>query len=186
MAKDIKDDLIDLSITSLINCLEDLNMKEQFVKETPKSKYQEIIKSIYQFNTLDAALLNLKIWGAELDSKKLYSWSMDFDTLFSKVKDQSLDQNFILNLFEKAKCEEKFCKDTNILSPICAANEFIANKFKKLNLSKILRSYEILNGKRFTYREIFSLIGYLFYFSENDLNLINKTNKELKNLALRR
>ena len=146
------------------------------------SKYQEIIKSIYQFNTLDAALLDLKIWGAELDSKKLYTWSMDFDTLFSKVKDQSLDQNFLYSLFEKAKCEENFCEDTNVLSPIFNANEFVANKFKKRNLSKVLRSYEILNGKRFTYREIFSLIGYLFYYSENELNFINKTNQELKNL----
>ena len=52
MAKDIKDDLIDLSITSLINCLEDLNMKEQFVKETPKSKYQEIIKFMREESTV--------------------------------------------------------------------------------------------------------------------------------------
>lgn len=147
------------------------------------SKYQEIIKSIYQFNTLDAALFDLKIWGAELeDSKKLYTWSMDFDTLFSKVKDQSLNQNFIYSVFEKAKCEENFCEDANALSPIFNASEFVANKLKKQNLSKILRSYEILNGKRFTYREVFSLIGYLFYYSEKELNLINKTNKELKNL----
>ena len=156
--------------------------KESTEPSNKLSKYQEIIKSIYQFNTLDAALFDLKIWGAELDSKKLFTWSMDFDTLFSKVKDENLDQNFIFSLFEKAKCEENFCKDTNILSPIFNANEFVANKYKKLNLSKILRSYEILNGKRFTYREIFSLIGYLFYYSENELKLINKTNKELKNL----
>ena len=46
--------------------------KESCDPSNKLSKYQEIIKSIYQFNTLDAALLDLKIWGAELDSKKLY------------------------------------------------------------------------------------------------------------------
>jgi mRNA (guanine-N7-)-methyltransferase len=52
MAKDLKDDLIDLSITSLINCLEDLNVKDQFVKETPKSKYEQIIKFMREESTV--------------------------------------------------------------------------------------------------------------------------------------
>jgi len=52
MDKNLKDNLVELSITSLINCLEDLNMKEQFVKETPKSKYQEIIKFMREESTV--------------------------------------------------------------------------------------------------------------------------------------
>jgi hypothetical protein len=157
--------------------------KESSNSNNKLSKYQKLIKSIYQFNTLDASLLDLKIWGEDLDSKKLYTWSMDFDTLFSKVKDQNLDQNLVLSIFEKAKYKDNFFDDPNKLSPIFNANEFVTNKVKNLNLSKILRSYEILNGKRFTYREIFSLIGYLFYYSENELIIINKTNEELEALT---
>ena len=33
MEKDLKEDLIELSITSLLNCLEDSNIKDRFVKE---------------------------------------------------------------------------------------------------------------------------------------------------------
>lgn len=147
------------------------------------AKYREIIMSIYEFNTLDASLLDSKIWGSQLDSIKLFTWSMDFDTLFSKVIEQSTTQNLILSLFEKAKCEDNFHEDKNEFGPIFNAHEFIKNKSKNLHLSKILRSYEILNGKRFTYREIFSLIGYLFYFSENELKSINAITKELKGIA---
>jgi hypothetical protein len=89
--------------------------KEASNSTTKLYKYQKIIKSIYQFNTLDAALLDLKIWGAELDFKKLYTWSMDFDTLFSKIKDQNLDQNLVLSIFEKAKYKDNFFEDPNFV-----------------------------------------------------------------------
>ena len=44
MEKTLEDDLIELSITSLLNCLEDSNIKDRFVKEIPVTKYQKIIK----------------------------------------------------------------------------------------------------------------------------------------------
>jgi len=52
MEKDLKEDLVQLSITSLINCLEDLNAKEQFVKETPVNKYQQILKYMREESTV--------------------------------------------------------------------------------------------------------------------------------------
>jgi len=44
MEKDIKDELIELSITSLMNCLQESNVKEKFVSETPPSSYEKIVK----------------------------------------------------------------------------------------------------------------------------------------------
>ncbi len=147
-------------------------------------KFQNIISKIYKFNTLDSAISDLKIWGTEFDLIKMYTWSMDFDTLFSKANNQNIDDNLILNLFEKSRCIENFYSDDTELSPILNALEFIKDKSKNLNLSKTLRCYEILNGKRFTYRELFSLIGYLFYFSESDLNSINRIYNEISALSI--
>ena len=52
MEKDLKGDLIELSITSLLNCLEDSNIKDRFVKEIPVTKYQKIIKFMREESTV--------------------------------------------------------------------------------------------------------------------------------------
>jgi mRNA (guanine-N7-)-methyltransferase len=52
MEKDLKEELIELSITSLINCIEDLNVKDRFVKEIPKTNYEKIIKYMREESTV--------------------------------------------------------------------------------------------------------------------------------------
>jgi len=52
MEKDLKEDLIELSITSLINCLEESNVKERFIQEVPQSRYDKIIKFMREESTV--------------------------------------------------------------------------------------------------------------------------------------
>lgn len=52
MEKDIKVDLIELSITSLINCLEESNKKEDFKNEIPKIQYEKIVKHMRDESTI--------------------------------------------------------------------------------------------------------------------------------------
>ena len=51
MEKDIKDDLIELSITSLISCLENTEIKDRFVKENEKI-YPTIVKFMRDSSTV--------------------------------------------------------------------------------------------------------------------------------------
>ena len=90
---------------------------------------------------------------------------MDFDTLFKE--NETIDENLIRELIEKSNCDISFQR-ANILSPIESSWEFLNNEIKVFNLSRLLRHSEILNGKRFTYRELFSIMAYLFHHLEEE------------------
>lgn len=144
--------------------LENILSKSKQSKEQI-SKYADIILKIHSFNNIQTVIDDSKIWGDNHCGVKLFTWSMDFDTLFSK--NESLKKNLIKIIIEKSDCLKTF-RGGNNLSPIEDSKCFLSNESKVFNLSQLLRHYEILNGKRFTYRSLFSLIGYLFYHSEAD------------------
>ena len=48
----IKTDLIELSITSLMSCLEESNMKDQFMKDLDKTKYEKIVRYMRDESTV--------------------------------------------------------------------------------------------------------------------------------------
>ena len=129
------------------------------------SKYKDILGKIHSFNNLQAVINDSKIWGDTFSGISLYTWSMDFDTLFKE--NESIDYNLIRGIVEKSNCTVNFIKGLNF-SPIESAGNFLKNDRKIYNLSRVLRHSEILNGKRFTYRELFSLVAYLFHHSEED------------------
>ena len=52
MDKNIKEDLIELSITNLIQCLEENNKKEVFVKDLNKGEYPKIVSLMRQESTI--------------------------------------------------------------------------------------------------------------------------------------
>jgi hypothetical protein len=131
----------------------------------PISKYKEIINKIHSYNNLQAVINDSKIWGDVIEGVNLFTWSMDFDTLFKE--NQSINDNLIKELIEKSNCLKNF-RSGDRLSPIESSKEFLSNKNKVYNLSRLLRHSEILNGKRFTYRELFSITAYLFHHSEKD------------------
>jgi hypothetical protein len=150
-------------------------MKRSSLKGEKLNEYAKLISEIYRFNSIDAYIGNLMIWGNnDVTPYNLYTWSMDFDSLFDKSSLMKLDNNLIHEIFQKANCYNNFISIDNKISPLYFTRSFIESKELNLNFSKILRSYEILNGKRFTYRELFNLIGHLFHFSEQGKNIIDK------------
>lgn len=141
------------------------------------SKHSELINKIYQSNSLNACIEDMKIWGDRIASTNcvLYTWSMDLDTLFQRHGDLTVDNNLIKDIFEKSNCSNNYIKIDNKLNPIHSAYNFIVSSDKNLTLARIFRSYEIINSKRFTFREIFNQIAYLFYYSESQLVSIENT-----------
>jgi hypothetical protein len=128
----------------------------------PISKYKELIERIHSYNNLQSVIDDSKIWGDKISGVNLYTWSMDYDTLFKQ--NESFNANLIKEIIDKSECLVDFQKSSP-LSPIGASLEFLSNNSKVFNLSRLLRHSEILNGKRFTYRELFSMMAYLFHHS---------------------
>ena len=145
----------------------------------PIAKYKEVINKIHSYNNLQSVINDSKIWGDCIGGINLFTWSMDFDTLFKE--DENINGNLIKELIEKSNCLSNF-QSGKRLSPIESAKEFLSNKDKVFNLSRLLRNNEILNGKRFTYRELFSIIAYLFHHSEEDHSNYEKSLLEYENL----
>ena len=133
----------------------------------PISKHKELIGKIHSYNNLQSVIDDSKIWGDIISGINLYTWSMDFDTLFNE--NETIDGNLIKELIEKSNCLNGFQKSKN-LSPLESSLEFLSNDVKVFNLSRLLRHSEILNGKRFTYRELFSIMAYLFHHSEQEFS----------------
>jgi hypothetical protein len=127
------------------------------------SKHKELILKIHSYNNLQSVIDDSKIWGDIISGINLFTWSMDFDTLFKE--NETINENLIKELIYKSSCLNSFQKSKD-LSPIDSSLEFLSNDVKVFNLSRLLRHSEILNGKRFTYRELFSIIAYLFHHSE--------------------
>ena len=148
--------------------------------------YNDLIQVLYKSNTLDASISNMKIWGNEtVNPYKLFTWSMDFDTLFDVSHKMDEKSNLISNLFSKGNCINNYFIEINELSPIFSAQYFIQDANINLSFAKILRSHEIINGKRFTYRDIFNLTGFLLNFTNSqftsissNLNTYSKTARE--------
>ena len=52
MSKKIEDDLIELSITNLMQCLGETEYKDKFIKEIPDAKYSKIVKFMREESTV--------------------------------------------------------------------------------------------------------------------------------------
>jgi len=148
-------------------------------QRSPLNKHEGIIDAIYKYNSIEASIEDHKIWGDNSFDFLLYTWSMDYDTLFVNDKlNESDNSNLIKEIIDKSKCLSKF-STTSELNPINHVKNFISSDIITSNLSLTLRSYEVLNGKRFTYRELFSLIAYLFHFSSDQNHRINEVITEI-------
>lgn len=144
--------------------LENTLSKSKIASE-PISKHKKLISKIHTYNNLQSIINDSKIWGDVISDVNLFTWSMDFDTLFKE--NESINDNLIKEIIEKSDCDNRF-QTASVLSPIESSRQFLKNEFKLFNLSRLLRHSEILNGKRFTYRELFSIMAYLFHHSEDE------------------
>lgn len=143
-------------------------------------KHKDLIQKIHSYNNIQSIINDYKIWGGNVLDINLYTWSMDFDTLF--FENETLDNNLIKSIIDKSECLKNFIISDS-LTPTSVAYNFLNNDELLFNFSKLLRSYEIINGKRFTYREVFSLIAHLFYFSEQQFDKFKIDLEEYNNIA---
>jgi hypothetical protein len=145
------------------------------------SKHNKLIQKIHSCNNIQSIINDTKIWGDQISDINLYTWSMDYDTLF--FENETINSNLIHSIISKSNCLNNFT-ETHELSPINVAYKFLNNDDQIFNLSKLLRSYEIINGKRFTYREIFSLIAHLFYHSKEQNEKFKKIIDEYNSVSV--
>lgn len=145
------------------------------------SKHNNLIQKIHSCNNIQSIINDTKIWGDTISDINLYTWSMDYDTLF--FDEETINNNLIQSIISKSNCLDNFSKPHEF-SPLNIAYNFLSNKEQIFNLSKLLRSYEIINGKRFTYREIFSLIAHLFYHSKEQSEKFKKIIDEYNSVSI--
>ena len=144
-------------------------------------KHKAIVEKIYELNNIDAIIQNKTVWGnVDLPDIKLYTWSMDYDSLFIDHSDGDLVQRII----DQSKCLENYVETKHDLHPAKGILDFLTKKTNNGHLSKLLRFIEVLNGKRYTYREVFSLLAYLFGLSEREENDIQNKINQLQKLNI--
>lgn len=135
---------------------------------------------------------NSSLWPLE-ENKDIALWPMDIESLVET--DKSIDGHHLTPMhliLDKVLDESKWinCKT-------CAATELcpfyinkvdLTNNTAKNNLIDILRRFEIMSGKRLTFRDVFSLIPYILIGNEDDFNnsspcnwVINHLNEIEKN-----
>jgi hypothetical protein len=128
------------------------------------------------FNSITKALTQnldqLSLWPLQVDEaipSNIGVWPMDIESLVS------LNENGYspaLKIFQEAVKEDHWkCGDCQINKDLCP---FFQNK-KELQveksltgLIKLLRDYEIISNKRWSFRELFSLTAYILVGSEQD------------------
>lgn len=137
---------------------------EARIAGTQINEYKECVGLIYELNSISAIIQNKVVWGnTSLNDFAIYTWSMDYDSLFEES-----EINLIQKIVDQSDCIRQYTTSTHDLHPAKLSLNFLDSETNNDHFSKILRRYEVLNGKRFTYREIFSLFAYLFSISKRE------------------
>lgn len=141
--------------------------------------FKDIIDKIYELNNIDAIIQNKIVWGNDnISDLLLHTWSMDYDSLFGEEEADNLIQRIV----EKSNCLDSYKITENSLHPANGTFNFLSNNVNNLHLSNLLRCIEVLNGKRFSYREVFSLMAFLFGISERENKQIEEKLYDLESL----
>lgn len=109
-----------------------------------------------------------------LNGEKLAVWPMDAESLVSttssnevSVMHQILERALDVNKWSE-KCENyKVC-------PYCQNLELLRHKGAIDNLVSLLRNFELSSGKRWTFRDLYSLVSFLF-IGDQEERIIDKT-----------
>jgi len=93
-------------------------------------------------------------------------WPMDVETLLWISEDSSKVKSPAEQLLQKATDAAKWPLPNKCVAgdhcPFCKSREMMDKESQRTNLLKILRWYELATGKRWSFRDLFSLISYLF------------------------
>jgi hypothetical protein len=98
--------------------------------------------------------------------KHVAVWPMDVETLIWTVKDSSTSKSPAEQLLDKATEAAKWPEPGKCAAgdhcPFCKSRDLMVKETHRTNLLRVLRWYELATGKRWSFRDLFSLLSYLF------------------------
>jgi hypothetical protein len=111
-----------------------------------------------------------------LQESNLALWPMDVDSLVAP-RDGDPDSTVAHRVLEKALAEEKWKPACNNKAdcPFCQNKTLLASEKARDNLIKFLYYYELASGKRWTFRDLYSLVSHLFIGEPGSLTIDGKS-----------
>ena len=146
-------------------------LAEAVSKAESNPQVYEILNTIVQ--GLTQYLDPQPLWplGSELPFKDLAVWPMDVESLV-KLRD-NLELTPGYQIIREAVSDKNWnCKNCSLKDncPFFQNKNRLANKESALGLLRILRDYEIIANKRWSFRELFSLFSYILVGTEQEFN----------------
>jgi hypothetical protein len=111
-----------------------------------------------------------------LESSNLALWPMDVDSLVAPL-DGNSNSTVAHKVLEKALADEKWnpaCAN-KADCPFCQNKTLLASRKARDNLIRFLYRYELASGKRWTFRDIYSLVSHLFIGEPGSLTIAGKS-----------
>jgi hypothetical protein len=111
-----------------------------------------------------------------LQESNLALWPMDVDSLVAP-RDGDPDSTVAHRVLEKALAEEKWKQACNNKAdcPFCQNKTLLASEKARDNLIQFLYYYELASGKRWTFRDLYSLVSHLFIGEPGSLTIDGKS-----------
>jgi len=109
-----------------------------------------------------------------LEGQSIAIWPMDVESLVSPAPEKpDTVMHEILNQALKDNLWQAPCENSS-MCPFCQNKMLLAEKDAQSNLVKLLHYYELCAGKRWTFRDLYSLISYLFIGDLEELTIGKK------------
>ena len=111
-----------------------------------------------------------------LQESNLALWPMDVDSLVAP-RGGDPDYTVAHQVLEKALAEEKWkpACDNKADCPFCQNKTLLASEKSRDNLIQFLYYYELASGKRWTFRDLYSLVSHLFIGEPGSLTIDGKS-----------
>ncbi|ROL66125.1 hypothetical protein BK634_25295 [Pseudomonas chlororaphis] len=111
-----------------------------------------------------------------LQESNLALWPMDVDSLVAP-RDGDSGSTVAHLVLEKALAEEKWKPACNNKAdcPFCQNKTLLASEKARDNLIQFLHYYELASGKRWTFRDLYSLVSHLFIGEPGSLTIDGKS-----------
>jgi len=109
-----------------------------------------------------------------LEGQEIAIWPMDVESLVSPASGESVAvMHQILHQALRDKLWQPPC-DNHSVCPFCQNKLLLEEKEAQNNLVKLLHFYELCAGKRWTFRDLYSLVSYLFIGDQEELMIGKK------------
>ncbi|MCC5793190.1 MAG: hypothetical protein JJT85_00460 [Chromatiales bacterium] len=118
-----------------------------------------LLKRVIQ--SISLAAHGVSCWPLE-DYPRLAVWPMDVETLAEALPEQDAPVKQVLEIATSAEKWKDFgsCA-AGALCPFCTSRKLLSGEPHAGSLAKVLRWYELASGKRWNFRDLFSLVAHL-------------------------